>query len=473
MPFLGKDWRSSGDEWIKTEQGWERIKVLECILDNLNNGLNRQNEIRYSVKNSMSQNSLSTGEENDDQNLTTSSSDTISELLTDEEDSDTLSEDSDIEEDPLIPISDEKMIIKKIKKQNYSLRKLSLSTTSIEKKSRENSKPMQPHILYLGTVVDIYNRENNRPRASVSEVLNALDMPGAVKDIKRFNYVCKLVQLIINEKFTQLSGNAQRTLLLIVKEMLIQVIKTQENTNTMRKLLIDFKKAIQDSTNYYYFYHIGSQKLGEKHLETLTKWQKKLENPNTNIKRLKRLSTSNVNNTRKLSEALSEKISDDKENNTSMAEKTLESIPFDCKLEIMRRLNTGLDLVNLAKCSRGLNQVISQELTMWKNLCNFHFQQAHINSLVNRSPTSSSQLQKTQDQINEVDWKSMYFRLKKRYGHREVYVDMIQQCFHCKCLFWKEIGHPCVIIAALGVDTQLDVKVEPITPKKLIKLLQL
>lgn len=103
--------------------------------------------------------SLGTGEENEDDNLNTSSSDGISELLTDEENSDTLSEDSDFEEDPLIPISDEKMIIKKIKKQNYSLRKLSLSTTSIEKKYRENSKPMQPHILYLGTVVDIYNRE--------------------------------------------------------------------------------------------------------------------------------------------------------------------------------------------------------------------------------------------------------------------------------------------------------------------------
>ena len=79
----------------------------------------------------------------------------------------------------------------------------------------------------------------------MSEVLNALDMPGAVNDIKRFNYVCKvsakqqrlfkrwptssnnsfqfqLVQLIINEKLNQLSGNAQRTLFIIVKEMLIQ-----------------------------------------------------------------------------------------------------------------------------------------------------------------------------------------------------------------------------------------------------------
>lgn len=70
-------------------------------------------------------------------------------------------------------------------------------------------------------------------------------MPGAVKDIKRFNYVCrvsfipiitmtyiffiysfylllKLVQIVINEKLNQLSGNAQRTLFMIVKHMLIQ-----------------------------------------------------------------------------------------------------------------------------------------------------------------------------------------------------------------------------------------------------------
>jgi hypothetical protein len=35
-------------------------------------------------------------------------------------------------------------------------------------------------------------------------------------------FLFKLVQLIINEKFNQLSGNAQRTLFMIVKEMLTQ-----------------------------------------------------------------------------------------------------------------------------------------------------------------------------------------------------------------------------------------------------------
>ena len=36
----------------------------------------------------------------------------------------------------------------------------------------------------------------------------------------------KLVQLIINEKLNQLSGNAQRTLFMIVKEMLVQGIRS-------------------------------------------------------------------------------------------------------------------------------------------------------------------------------------------------------------------------------------------------------
>ncbi|KAL1129244.1 hypothetical protein AAG570_013773 [Ranatra chinensis] len=30
MPFISKDWRSPGEEWVKTEEGWEKRKVLEC-----------------------------------------------------------------------------------------------------------------------------------------------------------------------------------------------------------------------------------------------------------------------------------------------------------------------------------------------------------------------------------------------------------------------------------------------------------
>lgn len=30
MPFISKDWRSPGEAWVKTDEGWEKLKVLEC-----------------------------------------------------------------------------------------------------------------------------------------------------------------------------------------------------------------------------------------------------------------------------------------------------------------------------------------------------------------------------------------------------------------------------------------------------------
>ncbi|KAK1123227.1 hypothetical protein K0M31_008860 [Melipona bicolor] len=30
MPFISKDWRSPGEEWVKTVGGWEKKKILEC-----------------------------------------------------------------------------------------------------------------------------------------------------------------------------------------------------------------------------------------------------------------------------------------------------------------------------------------------------------------------------------------------------------------------------------------------------------
>lgn len=229
----------------------------------------------------------------------------------------------------------------------------------------------------------------------------------------------------------------------------------------MRKLLHDFKKKIQDSI-YFYFYYIGSQKLCDKHLATIAKWQDILENPNHH-KKLKRLnarksssasSSSNIsNNTNHNNENkenkknnYSDTMSITSTNTAQPYQPHFDNIPIDCKLEIMRRLNCGLDLINLSKCNRNLNDLISNELKIWKNLCQFHFQQTNINSFVNRlqstTATSSSKSAVKVDEANlfandNLDWKQIYFRLKRRYGHREVYVDMVHKCYHCKSLFWK------------------------------------
>jgi hypothetical protein len=39
--------------------------------------------------------------------------------------------------------------------------------------------------------------------------------------------------------------------------------------------------------------------------------------------------------------------------------------------------------------------------------------------------------------MDSIDWKKVYFKLKRRYGLRDVYAEMIHQCQSCKSLFWQ------------------------------------
>lgn len=37
MPFLGQDWRSPGDQWVRTSEGWERLRLWRIkVFENLN-----------------------------------------------------------------------------------------------------------------------------------------------------------------------------------------------------------------------------------------------------------------------------------------------------------------------------------------------------------------------------------------------------------------------------------------------------
>ncbi len=155
MPFLGKDWRSSGDEWIRTELGWERTKVLECILDNLNTGLrhaktsssNSQtlNKSRMSILNEKDQNNNSISK-NETDNLSNNNS----EDENDDDDDDLFSDndDYDVYDNKMINETDDEFDNDLQKKKKFSFSKLSISssTSSIMDKSY---KPKQPHIIYF------------------------------------------------------------------------------------------------------------------------------------------------------------------------------------------------------------------------------------------------------------------------------------------------------------------------------------
>jgi F-box protein 25/32 len=53
-------------------------------------------------------------------------------------------------------------------------------------------------------------------------------------------------------------------------------------------------------------------------------------------------------------------------------------------------------------------------------------------------------------------WQRIYHKVRKIFGVREEYTDMIQLCRIYRCLFWKSIGHPCIADQDPGFQWKLE-----------------
>lgn len=56
----------------------------------------------------------------------------------------------------------------------------------------------------------------------LSDAFKRLDFRSAVHDVRRFNYICKLLDLLITQKMTMLSGCAQKVLFNMLEEVAYQ-----------------------------------------------------------------------------------------------------------------------------------------------------------------------------------------------------------------------------------------------------------
>ena len=114
---------------------------------------------------------------------------------------------------------------------------------------------------------------------------------------------------------------------------------------------------------------------------------------------------------------------------------------------ILSKLPDHVSLLEAAKANETLQALVESEQRQWSSLCHFHFSQAQIDK----------------HQVPDQTWRQLFFELKKYYGLRETvshllpelftdsfalhlvqYADLIHICCHCKALFWKDHGHPCV-----------------------------
>lgn len=97
---------------------------------------------------------------------------------------------------------------------------------------------------------------------SISDAFLKLDFYNAIRDIRRFNYVCKLLHLLITQNLTSLSGCATKFLFNLLEEIAFQVAGNQQNIHVLHTLLRDVQKIMK---NYYSW----GRPVGSKHLDRL------------------------------------------------------------------------------------------------------------------------------------------------------------------------------------------------------------
>lgn len=246
----------------------------------------------------------------------------------------------------------------------------------------------------------------------------------------------KVVQILFKEKLGELSGNAQRSLLQVIGQMIelgkslshfsdssssspffhhrlrrCLARKTGDNISLMQRIVTQFHNSIHSA--YPFYYCIGSGRLWQRHVEMLRQMQQTIKQVQTNIQQT--------------------------ESTDANSQLTFDCLPSEMQREVIKRLDNGNDLVNVGMINSNFYRV-SQELLIWRQLCHYHFggdTQNNSNSILGEKILALMRRQEKNLDLNNVDWKMAYFKLKRQYGLREVYAEMIHQCQLCKCLFWQ------------------------------------
>ncbi|XP_039873274.1 F-box only protein 25 isoform X1 [Simochromis diagramma] len=361
MPFLGKDWRSPGWSWTKTEDGWKRIILFGDVLED-NNG--------------------------------------------------------EIDLKELCNGNNENLFVGDV---------CELSTTKRKKDFYNNNTKSQFVFTDKWIYIQKGSTKERHGYCTLGEALNRLDFSSAIQDLRRFNYVAKLFQLIARSQLTSLSGAAQKNYFNILEKIVRKVLEDHYNPRLVKELLQDLSSTLHSLTIHGRCVLVGNVNIWLCRLETIVKWQQELNN-----------------------------LQIPKQMCTGM---TFSDLPLHMQNKILYKFSDACDIINLGQATPTLH-ILSENNTLWKKLCLFHFSDRPF----------CRTLAITRN--DNVDWKLMYFTLQKHYPMKEQYGDTLHFCKHCSILFWKDchlalllkdFGHPCT---ANDPDSCL----MPISPQHFIDL---
>ncbi|KAI1717909.1 F-box only protein 25 [Ditylenchus destructor] len=374
MPFIGKDWRAPGETWVRVNHtaGWEQIKLRPIQLmscpsnSSIDISLGESPKLTtivpsraLPIKRHESSVSLSSSEENFLSSSSTSANEFASGVMRSD------SEDFGVDDDM----------------------------------------DWQPHCFVKTT-----RSKEFIGCTSMSEAFHRLDVARAVVDVRRFNYICKVVQILVHEKLQNISATARKHLFAIIQAMVIHSVDQDVHVSTARDLLNKFSTGLEEG-------HVcGSPQLVSRQIGTVNNFLDMIvdggKKPTT--------------------------LSDSSEDSMTFMDLPLEVISHILK-RIIGSTTDHITLIEIAKAHATLDALVAKQESIWQSLCKFHFTQEQIDK---HSPKFFDST-KTGEQTDGT-WRRVFFELKKYYGLREVYADLIHICCHCKALFWKDHGHPCV-----------------------------
>ncbi|XP_044274828.1 F-box only protein 25 isoform X3 [Varanus komodoensis] len=246
------------------------------------------------------------------------------------------------------------------------------------------------------------HKESTRERhgyCTLGEAFNRLDFSSAIQDIRRFNYVVKLLQLIAKSQLTSLSGAAQKNYFNILDKIVCKVLEDQYNPRLIKDLLQDLSSALcMLIRGVGKSVLVGNINIWICRLERILLWQQQLNN---------------LQVTKQISDGL-----------------TLSDLPLHMLNNILYRFSDGWDIITLGQVTPTL-YMLSEDRQLWKKLCQYHFAEKQFCRHLILS------------EKGHIDWKLMYFALQKYYPIKEQYGDTLHFCRHCSILFWKDTGHPC------------------------------
>uniref|UniRef100_A0AAY5E8A8 F-box only protein 25 n=1 Tax=Electrophorus electricus TaxID=8005 RepID=A0AAY5E8A8_ELEEL len=262
-------------------------------------------------------------------------------------------------------------------------------------------------------------RSGKHGYCTLGEAFNRLDFSSAIQDVRRFNYVVKLLHLIAKSQLTSLSGAAQKNYFNVLEKIVRKVLEDHQNPRVIKALLQDLSSMlcilIREVGKSVL---VGNINIWVSRLETILSWQQQLNN-----------------------------LQIPKQICNGM---TLSDLPLHMQNNILYKFSDACDIINLGQATPTLH-MLSEDRQLWKKLCQFHFAEKQFCRHLVLS------------EKGHVDWKLMFFTLQKHYPKKEQYGDTLHFCKHCSILFWKDSGHPCT---ANDPDSCLT----PVSPQRFIDL---